>query len=181
MLEYVALAARLRDLRASRGLTLERVAALTSLTSSTISRIETGKRVPSLEHLVALSNAYGVTLTDLLPTALHDPRIRSATRRVNGMAIRFLSPPQSQISVVEIALTRRGKTDEPQAHEGHEWLYVVSGVLALTLGENEILLGEGEAAEFDTILPHALRAETPSVTALAIYSEEGRRVHFRRV
>ena len=43
---------------------------------------------------------------------------------------------------------------EPQTHEGYEWLYVLDGRLRVVLGELDIVLGAGEAAEFDTRTPH---------------------------
>ena len=56
---------------------------------------------------------------------------------------------------------------------------MVSGVLELTLADQTITMREGEAAEFDTRLPHAMDAESQSVTLIAIYGEEGRRIHLR--
>ena len=179
VVDYQVLAARLRDLRTSRRWTLERAAAAACLTPSTLSRIETHRRIPSLEHLVALGQAYGIALGDLLPPALSDPRIRSKTRRVKGIAFRTLSPPTSPLLVVEITLAKRARRRERQVHPGREWIYVVSGVLSLTLGERIITMREGEAAEFDTRLPHALDAESESATLIAVYGEEGRRIHLR--
>lgn len=181
MIDYQALAARLRELRVARGWTLERAATSVGLAPSTLSRIETNRRIPSLEHLVALGVAYNVPLDDLLPPALSDPRVRSKAKRVNGMVIRTLSPATSPLSVVEITITKRKTPREPQAHSGREWIYVVSGVLSLTLGGSTIAMRPGEAAEFDTRLLHALDAESDSVTVIAIYGEEGRRIHLRLV
>ena len=95
------------------------------------------------------------------------------------MSSRTLSPPSSLLAVVEITVTKRATRREPQVHPGREWIYVVSGVLSLTLGGRIITMREGEAAEFDTRLPHALDAESESVTLIAIFGEEGRRIHLR--
>lgn len=179
MVDYGALAARLRELRKARRWTLNRASHAAALTASTLSRIETNRRVPSIEHLVALSGAYGVSLSDLLPPSVSDPRVRSATRRVDGMVVRMLSTPGSATTVLEITLYRRARRRKPQTHAGREWLYVVSGVLALRLGETDMVLREGEAAEFDTRLPHALDAESDSLTLIAIFSEEGQHIHLR--
>ena len=179
MIDYEALAARLREIRTSRRWTLERAAAAASLAPSTLSRIETNQRIPSLEHLVALGSAYGAPLTELLPPTIGDPRIRSKTKRIKGMSVRLLSPPTSPLSVFEITLTKHAKRSEPQVHAGREWIYVISGVLSLTLGSNEITVRGGEAAEFDTGLPHAINADSQTATVIAIYSDEGRHIHLR--
>lgn len=181
VIDYGALAARLRELRTNRRWSLERAAGAAGLTSSTLSRIETNRRLPSLEHLAALSATYGVALTDLLPPTISDPRIRAKTQRVHGMAVRILSPPNATLLVAELTLQKRSRRSETQVHPGREWIYVVSGVLSLTLGESDIVLRAGEAVEFDTRLPHAMSAESNSATAIAIYSEEGRRIHLRAV
>ena len=48
----------------------------------------------------------------------------------------------------------RGQQPDPQTHEGYEWLYVLDGRLRLVLGEHDVVLAPGEAAEFDTRVPH---------------------------
>lgn len=179
MVDYQAVSARLRELRAARKWTLERAASAAKLSPSTLSRIETGVRAPSLEHLVALGEAYGVTLNDVLPPGLSDPRVRANVRRIDGMVVRLLSPRTSSLSVVEITIARRRVRRKPQTHSGREWIYVVSGELELTLADRTMTMREGEAAEFDTRLPHAMDAASPSVTLIGIYGEEGRRIHLR--
>ncbi|HZO93125.1 MAG TPA: cupin domain-containing protein [Candidatus Baltobacteraceae bacterium] len=181
MVHYKALSARLRELRSSRRRTLERAASAAGLSASTLSRIETNARTPLLEHLVALGEVCGVALADLLPPRLSDPRVRARTRHVDGMALRLLSPTTSSRAVVEITIAKRRMRRKLQSHSGREWIYLVSGVLELTLDHEIITMREGEAAEFDTRLPHAMDAESASVTLIAIYGEEGRRVHFRAI
>ena len=46
------------------------------------------------------------------------------------------------------------RVPDPQTHEGYEWLYVLDGRLRLVLGEHDLVLSPGEAAEFDTRVPH---------------------------
>jgi mannose-6-phosphate isomerase-like protein (cupin superfamily) len=69
---------------------------------------------------------------------------------------------------------------ETRVHEGHEWLYVINGTLRLVLGENEFTLKGGEAAEFDTRVPHAIvNAGRRSLELLIIFGPQGERVHLR--
>lgn len=60
---------RLRELRGERGLTLEVVASRASIDVSTLSRLESGKRRLSLDHLPGLAAALGVTADEILSTA----------------------------------------------------------------------------------------------------------------
>lgn len=67
-----------------------------------------------------------------------------------------------------------------QTHEGFEWLYVLNGRLRLVLGEHDLALSPGEAAEFDTSLPHALgSADGQPVELLILFGQQGERAHVR--
>ena len=69
---------------------------------------------------------------------------------------------------------------EPRTHEGYEWLYVISGRVRLVLGDHDLMLQPGEAAEFDTRVPHWFgSAEGGPVEFLSIFGPQGERVHVR--
>ena len=71
-----------------------------------------------------------------------------------------------------------GKPGEPspQTHEGYEWLYVLDGRLRVVLGEHDIVLGPGEAAEFDTRTPHWFgTADGRAVEFLSLFGPQGER------
>jgi quercetin dioxygenase-like cupin family protein len=65
-------------------------------------------------------------------------------------------------------------------HDGHEWLYVIAGRLRLTLGDKTFILTSGQAAEFDTRIPHAVtNAGTQPAELLNVFGPQGERVHLR--
>jgi mannose-6-phosphate isomerase-like protein (cupin superfamily) len=69
---------------------------------------------------------------------------------------------------------------EQRVHEGYEWLYVISGQLRLVLGDKDFTLTAGEAAEFDTRIPHAVSNGGPNpLELLNIFGQHGERVHLR--
>lgn len=69
---------------------------------------------------------------------------------------------------------------ELQTHEGYEWVYVLSGRLRLLLAEHDLVLGKGEAAEFDTHVPHWFgNAGGSAVELLSLFGRQGERVHLR--
>ncbi len=69
---------------------------------------------------------------------------------------------------------------EPQAHEGYEWLYVLNGRLRLVLDEHDVVLSPGEAAEFDTRVPHWFgAADAEPVEFLSLFGKQGERAHLR--
>jgi quercetin dioxygenase-like cupin family protein len=67
-----------------------------------------------------------------------------------------------------------------RTHEGHDWVYVLNGTLRLVLGEHDLILGCGEAAEFDTRTPHWFGATGAGpVEFLSLIGRHGERVHVR--
>lgn len=64
--ELPAIASRLRDLRRTRSLTLETAARRADLSPAHLSRLETGRRQPSLPMLLGLARIYGTTVSELL-------------------------------------------------------------------------------------------------------------------
>jgi quercetin dioxygenase-like cupin family protein len=64
-------------------------------------------------------------------------------------------------------------------HPGKDWFTVLSGTIVLLLGERRILVEAGQAAEFSTMTPHAIRAHHGPAEILAILDHDGQRTHLR--
>ena len=178
-----AVGRRLRALRRERELTLVDMSAVAGISVSTLSRLESGARRPTLELLLPLAHAYRVTLDELVdapPTG--DPRIHLRPIRRNGMTMLALTRRAGGIQAYKIVIqgVSRRKRPDPQTHEGYEWLYVLNGRLRLVLGEQDLVLAPGEAAEFDTRVPHWFGAHGPeSVEFLSLFGRQGERAHLR--
>jgi transcriptional regulator with XRE-family HTH domain len=173
---------RLRDLRGERGLTLAQVAERANLDVSTLSRLESGKRRLTLEHLPGLAAALGVSIDELIgaPPSF-DPRVREKAKRFDGMTLWPLTReghgPGLTAYKVHIGARRKKPPPELPVHAGSDWLYVLSGKLRLLLGEDEHLLAPGEAAEFSTWTPHWFGAVDGPVEAIMIFGPDGERMH----
>ncbi|WP_407565340.1 helix-turn-helix domain-containing protein [Streptomyces sp. 184] len=180
-----AVGARLRTLRRARGITLADLAATTGVSESTLSRLENGQRRATLELLLPLARAYDVPLDDLVGAPrTGDPRIHLKPVRRFGMVFVPLSrrPGGTQAFKMIIPARRQTAPPEPtlQTHEGHEWLYVLSGRLRLVLGERDLRLPPGEPAEFDASVPHWLgSADGGTVELLILFDLQGVRTHVR--
>jgi transcriptional regulator with XRE-family HTH domain len=179
-----AVGPRLKRLRQAREVTLTDLAAETGISASTLSRLEAGLRRPTLEQLLPLARAHGVTLDELVdapPTG--DPRVNlrpllckdgstvlPLTRRPGGIqAYKFILPTGSD-----------DREPEVRSHEGFDWAYVLNGTLRLVLGEHDLLLKPGEAAEFDTRTPHWFGATRAGpVEFLSLIGKQGERAHVR--
>jgi transcriptional regulator with XRE-family HTH domain len=178
MNELSSLGPRLRTARQDRGWTLEELAERAGMSASTLSRLESGKRQASLELLLPLTRQLGIRVDDLLEPDHHDPRVRRRPVERDGMIIAPLTREESEVRAFKITYPADAPEADPRVHEGHEWLYVLSGRLHLTLGEQELVLTRGEAAEFDTRIPHRMRAEgSRNAEVLSIFNAVGERMH----
>ncbi len=147
-------APRLREIRRRRGLTLVEAAERAGISKSTLSRLETGQRRPSLELLLPLAMTYRVPIDDLVGAPeVGDPRVRLKARNVKGRTVLPLTGPGG-IQAWKIVIPGSQTTPAPRSHDGFEWLYVLSGRMRLVLGTRDLVLGIGEVAEFDTRVPH---------------------------
>src|SRR3954453_19200422 len=169
---------RLRRVREQRGVTLTEVAHLTGISKSTLSRLENGQRRPSLELLLPLAQTYRVPIDDLVGAPeVGDPRIRLKPRRVNGRTVLPLTHPGG-IQAWKIVIPTSQSEPKPRTHDGFEWLYVLSGRMRLVIGDQDVVLGVGEAAEFETTVPHwfGSTGEGPA-EVLSIFGRPGERLH----
>lgn len=175
-----AVGPRLRRLRERRGVTLTALAARTGISKSTLSRLETGQRKPSLELLLPLAETYHLPLDELVGAPpVGDPRVRTRPRTRNGRLVFPLTQQSGGMAVWKVVIP-----PEPdrklRTHAGHEWLYVLSGEMRLVLGEHDITMQPGEVAEFDTRLPHWFGpAGDEPVEILSVHGSRGQRMHVR--
>lgn len=172
---------RLKRVRTGRRLTLADVAASTGISKSTLSRLETGGRRPTLELLLALSHAYRVPLDDLVAAPEQgDPRLRLKPSRVKGRTVIPLTRQADGMQAWKILIPTAMTTPEPRTHDGHEWIYVLSGRMRFVLGTQDLVLGPGEVAAFDTTVPHwfGSTGEGP-VEILSIFGRPGERMTVR--
>lgn len=176
--ELAQVGARLRTVRHSQGLTLDDLAARAGMSPSTLSRLESGKRQASLELLLPLTRQLGIRIDDLVSMDAPDPRVRRPVIRRDGLIIAPLAPEGSAINTFKITYTPPSELPELRVHDGYEWLYVLSGKLRLRLGEQDLTLTRGEAAEFDTRVPHAMSAAGGKpAQIISIFNGEGARMH----
>ncbi len=174
-------APRLRRLRDTKNITLAELSTATGISTSTLSRLESGSRKPSLELLLPVAAALNVSLDEIVAAPhIGDPRIRSVPRRINGRMIAPLTLQQTEPRAYKITIPTTENVPHPRTHPGHEWLYVLSGKLRLVLGTHDLILSQGEAAEFPTETPHWFGSTGKGTTEiLSLFGKQGERMHVR--
>ncbi|OIK26719.1 helix-turn-helix transcriptional regulator [Streptomyces malaysiense] len=182
-----AMGPRLRAARERHGATLAGVSRATGISPSTLSRIETGRRKPTLEVVLRLAKEYGVSLDELAGTAPapavgprtsaplsfgDDKAVLPLTRYVGG-----LHAHKHVLPAVEDPPARPRQI----SHEGYEWLCVLYGRLWLALGDQDLFLTAGDVAEFDTRTPHGVANAGPGgpVEYLVLFGPQGERLRPR--
>ncbi|GAA1979985.1 helix-turn-helix domain-containing protein [Kitasatospora viridis] len=172
---------RLRDLRRKHGTTLAKLAETTGISISTLSRLESGERKPTLELLLPLARAHQVPLDELVGApAVGDPRVRLRAVRRDWATIVPLTHNPGGVQAFKMIIPPERHDPDPRTHEGYEWLYVLAGELRLVLADHDLVLKAGEAAEFDTRVPHWFGSTGAApVELLSLFGPQGERVHVR--
>lgn len=169
---------RIRALRVAHGWSLEDLAGRANISPSSLSRIENGQRRLALDQLVVLARALDTSLDQLVesgtenvvsnPTIDGPHRVRrwsvKADPTVTVMRLRLTDPPPENRARL-------------RAHPGREWFVVLSGTAVLLLGDDRIRVETDQAAEFPTMLPHALGSAGGPCEVLGIFDREARRGH----
>ena len=172
---------RLRSLRTTLGLSLDELAARTNISPSTISRIETGRRTISLDVLLPLATALQVDLDALLDLRSDNDVVIRPTPHSSGKRTTWmLSRPTGNTIAIKMRIEPTRKADKQRVHPGHDWLFVIAGQLRLSLGERQLTVRAGEAAEFNTMTPHAFAAVDGPAELIMIFDRDGLHTHVHR-
>jgi transcriptional regulator with XRE-family HTH domain len=166
-----------------RETTLAQLAETTGISVSTLSRLESGGRKPTLELLLPLARAHQVALDELVGAPeTGDPRVRPKPIHRWGMTLLPLTRRPDGLQAYKMIMPPSGpeRAPEQRSHEGYEWLYVLSGRIRLLLGPHDLVLGAGEVAEFDTRTPHWFGNPGPGTAELlSLLGPQGERMHVR--
>jgi transcriptional regulator with XRE-family HTH domain len=178
-----------RRVRETQGLTLTDVAATAGISAGMLSRLETGRVMPSLETLVALAGALGVRPAVLLqdvgggeegaqrvPAGQGLEVVRRGTRR--GHTYHLLAAqrgPKKSFEPFLITLTDKSEVFPGFQHPGTEFIYILSGSLTYRHGSHSYPLGPGDSLSFRGVVPHgpeSLGKVPIRMLSIIIYEED---------
>ena len=173
----------IRNWRLKKGLTLEATAEAASLTKSTLSKIENGKISPPISTVLRIGQALSVSLADFFSEPKSAPNF-VLTRKGKGVPI-VRDGSQFGYAYEALALDMPGKKAEPFMmtikpsdksatfkHGGDEFMFILSGKMEFTVGDETVVLHAGDALYFNPQFPHSARAlGKAAVRYLAIFIE----------
>jgi transcriptional regulator with XRE-family HTH domain len=176
----VAVGQRIRDLRRSRAMSLEAVAARTELSIGFLSQIERGLSSPSLRVLATLADVLGVGIAGLFGTkedaaAAPDAVVTRERQRAQlnlwrtGISKQLLSPAglEGRLNLFLVHMEPGGSTgDELYTHDGEEAGLVIEGEMKLTVDAESWTLKHGDSFRFASRRPH--RFSNPSGDSKAV-------------
>jgi transcriptional regulator with XRE-family HTH domain len=193
--DYPQIGEQLRARRHELGLSLRVLADRLRVSPSLISQIERGRANPSVSTLYALVAELDVSLDELLfndrrPSARPDdaaapPTVGPIQRANQRKRIRLASgvlwerlttvsePGVEFLYVIYEVGGASSPEDAYQRHSGHEWGYVLSGELRVTIGFREFVLEPGDSVSLDSTTPHRL-ANAGDVPVHAVWFVLGR-------
>ncbi|MEV0704108.1 XRE family transcriptional regulator [Saccharopolyspora sp. NPDC050389] len=175
------IAPRLRRAREKKGVSLAGLARATGISTSTLSRLESAQRKPSLELLLPITAALGIPLDEIVAAPrILDPRVPQQPTKTGGRVLIPLSRHQGEPRAYKMTIPAHDEEPHLRTHTGYEWLYVLRGQLRVKLGDHDFVMGAGEAAEFDCRIPHWFGAAgRGSVEVLSLFGKQGERIHLR--
>jgi transcriptional regulator with XRE-family HTH domain len=157
-----------RRLRESQGLTLADVARRARISSAMLSRLETGRVSPSLETIVALARALGVTPSVLMQRVGADDggaqliragegleTVRSGTRR--GHTYHLLAAQRGPRKLFEpflVTLNDRSEVFPGFQHPGIEFIHLLAGILHYRHGRHTYVMRPGDTLTFNGEVAH---------------------------
>lgn len=163
--QMAQLAEEVKTQRKRRHLSLERLAELSGVSRSMISKIERCEAVPSTTVLARLAEALGVRFSQLMAPAVEQEivLIPAQTQPVlrdelTGFHRRVISPvlPGRGIDWVRSSIPVGGVTGEFIAHRRgvEEYIYVLNGHLKAVIGTKTFVMNEGDSLYFQADVAH---------------------------
>ena len=151
--------ARIRALRADRGLTLSQVGAAADLNVGYLSQVETDKASPSLETLAAIADALDVPITWLLADVAPKPRVvrreeRRGQEQSPGLRTEEVDGGHARRLRIVEAIAQPGTRSSIMTDAGEEHHIVLEGRIRLRQGDFETELGPGDYLVWDGSFPH---------------------------
>lgn len=178
------LGGRIRKIRKQQGRTMEEIGAVVGLTRSMLSKIETGKAVPSVATLSRIAAALGVSAAGLLENSDGVSTVIATRREACDAMVKtekgysffsFAARKHDKLMQPYLFEAKKGETKRmPLSHSGEEFVFVIDGSMQYQVGSVVYTLCAGDTLYFDAEDEHELVPTTDAVTFLAVFVERPR-------
>jgi transcriptional regulator with XRE-family HTH domain len=162
------LGAAIKRLRVAQNLVIAEVAKLAKLSVGMVSKLENGNITPSLDTLVALSNALGVPLSALFQGYPAEEGGAQLVKKGQGMEVvrrgtrkghtyHLLAAERGPRRLFEpflVTLTDKSEVFPRFEHPGIEFLHILEGRIEYRHGKNKYMMGPGDSLTLRGEVPH---------------------------
>lgn len=176
---------RIRQVREERGISIEKLSDMTGFDILRLQDIESGKIKPQLGTVMKLSKALDSAVgrlvseigTKLYAITRKDERKQisrstSKTGKQNVYSYMSLAPEvQGRHMEALIIQLEKSKDKEISVHNGEEFIFVLNGIVNLTIGKDTYDLEPGDSVYYLSTTPHFITAKTDKATILAVLYE----------
>lgn len=180
---------RIREIRDSQDLSVAELAERSQCSPEVIEQLEAGQMTPSLAPLLKIARGLGVRLGALLDDDPHPGAVVVRAGQSENV-VRFSGIRTASMSTLDFHPLAQNKQDrhmEPfiidvhptvdedcllSAHEGEEFIYVLSGQIDVTYGKDLYRLSPGDSIYYDSVVPHEVRAagDAPAKIVAVVYT-----------
>jgi len=171
MAEKNRIGVKVIQMRESRKISRQELAERSELKADLIAQIESGELIPSLSPLIKIARVLGVRLGTFLDD---QDNIGPVVTRLSDRqeVVRFSGKSAAGISDLDffaLASDKTGRHMEPfvidihpssareivlSAHEGEEFIFVLTGEVEISYGRQTYLLKGGDSIYYDSIVSH---------------------------
>jgi transcriptional regulator with XRE-family HTH domain len=170
---------RIRLLRLQQNRNQDEIADSCGFSVSLLSKIETGKVIPSIGTLVKIANSLGTNVSSFIEDGsstniVYTPKntsMKNAILTAKGLSIYpFAAEHKNKKMQPFLLKAKKGEVKEhADSHEGQEFIFVLKGKLNLRIVDAEYLLNEGDSIFFDCLEEHECTPVTEEAEYLDIF------------
>jgi len=166
---------KIQKLRKEMGLSRAELAKKTGVREETIARVEEGREIPPVAAILQISRVLGMDASGLLSQEEQKSRLKSKKesydKRTRSYGYQTLSPGAGAMHLKAFLVTIEPRQDHEMVeyrHEGEEFIYVLTGEVEVTVGENLNRLSAGKSLHFNSSTAHMLRNPGAAETRLIV-------------
>ncbi len=177
---------KIRQVRESKGMTVEELAKASGNSVELIESLEEGSFIPSMTPLFKIARALGVrlgTFLDDMPQTGPFVVKSGQSEEIIHFTGSISNLEDSTLDLYSLAYGKGDRHMEPfivdmhpkkvdkyelSTHEGEEFIYVMGGQIELLYGQERYLLNTGDSIYYDSVIPHDLHAHEKEAKILAV-------------
>ena len=185
-MDKIEIGKKIKEIRENKGISLQQLSKLTGFSSAILSQIENHLESPSLGTLFKIAKALEVDIGEFFGVKGTSPFAITKTGEGEKVA-RFASKDgitRYGYTYMSLGMGKQNrklepfvvilepetvKNEQPYAHEGEEFIYVLEGKVEITLRENKDILEVGDAIYYDSSIPHLVKCIGDKAVILAVF------------